>query len=86
MENSKKKISHKKEMTEDEYFRDSCQKDSILSNFSNLSLRQKLSFTNNNDNLCEYKKSDFEILSELGRGAYAKVLKAKYLKDRKQSL
>ena len=82
MENTKKKLSHKKEMTEEEYFRDSMQKDSIISNqLRNLSLRDKLSFSFNNDNLNEYKKSDFEILSELGRGAYAKVLKAKCLRD-----
>jgi len=74
---------HKKEMTEEEYFRDSLQKDSIFSNFENLNLREKLSFTIPNENPNEFKKSDFEILSELGRGSYSKVIKAKYLKDEK---
>ena len=85
MEKSPKK-SHKKEMTEDEYFRDSsCQNDSLLSNlnFRNLSLREKLSFSINIEKTNEFKKSDFEILSELGRGSYSKVVKAKYLKDNK---
>jgi 3-phosphoinositide dependent protein kinase-1 len=74
---------HKKEMTEEEYFRDSLQKDSIFSNFENLNLREKLSFIIPNENPNEFKKSDFEILSELGRGSYSKVIKAKYLKDEK---
>ena len=51
---------HKKEMTEEEYFRDSLQKDSIFSNFENLNLREKLSFIIPNENPNEFKKSDFE--------------------------
>ena len=79
MEKNQKK-SHKKEMTEEEYFQDSYQKDSILSNFENLSFREKLSFSIIFENTNEFKKSDFEILSELGRGSYSKVLKGEILK------
>ena len=79
-----KRISHKKEMTEDEYFRDSlCQNNSLLSNFENLSLREKLSFSITCENPNEFKKSDFEILLDVGICCYSIVLKAKYLKDQK---
>ena len=73
----------KKEMTEEEYFKDSlCNRSSILSNFENLTIKDKFDLTL----ISEYKtfkKSDFEILAELGRGSYSKVLKAKYIKEDK---
>lgn len=75
----------RKEMTEEEYFRDSTvMRDSILSNFDNLTIKDKHDLTMTMiGEMKQYKKSDFEILAELGRGSYSKVLKAKYIKDNK---
>lgn len=75
--------NNKKEMTEEEYFKDSlCNRSSLLSTFDNLNLKDKFDLTL----ISEYKtfkKSDFEILAELGRGSYSKVLKARYIKEDK---
>jgi len=82
MEKIKKKET-KKEMTEEEYFKDSlCNRSSVLSTLDNLTLKEKFDLTFTRE-YKSFKKSDFEILAELGRGSYSKVLKAKYLNEDK---
>lgn len=74
----------KKEMTEEEYFKDSlCNRSSILSNFDSLTLKEKFDLTLISEYSKNFKKGDFEILAELGRGSYSKVLKARYIKEDK---
>ena len=66
-----------KSYSEDEYFRNSSilldSLNSVTSDMSNLKIFE------NKDNLPfvkKYAKSDFEVLELLGKGAYAKVVKA----------
>ena len=81
MEKIYRKVSQK-EMTEEEYFKQSFCRDSSIKNFDDLSLIEKLSLNiTDNSKKIYFKKSDFEMLSEIGRGAYSKVYKARYLKD-----
>jgi serine/threonine protein kinase len=75
--------NNKKEMTEEEYFKDSlCNSSYVLSNMENLNLKDKFDLTIISE-YKNFKKNDFEILSELGRGSYSKVLKAKLIKEDK---
>ena len=81
MEKLKQKPA-KKEMTDEEYFKDSlCNRSSILSNFENLTIKDKFDLTLISEYKKSFKKSDFEILAELGRGSYSKVLKARHIKE-----
>ena len=80
--NSEKNIDARSsnEMTEEDYFR---QSKSITNNeqeiFQKKVFEQKKTIPFRTES--EYKKSDFEILGLLGRGAYAKVVKAKLIKN-----
>ena len=78
------KKSSKRDIIQLDYFMTSMSKnESTFNNLENLSLIDKLSLIENNKNLNHLKKSDYEFISEIGRGSYSKVLKAKNIHDNK---
>lgn len=77
------RYSTKSSYMEDEYFRNSSIVPGSDANFDikNLLLNRQKNKSIEVYSKNTYSKSDFEIISVLGKGAYAKVVKAKYLKD-----
>lgn len=76
----------KDEYSDDSYFRNSSVKpeestSTVTISLSNLSLEEKKSEPSVIPFSCKknFSKTDFEVIEVLGKGAYAKVVKARYL-------